>query len=128
MARDNTYNSMSRDPAERAKALLTHYFKTVFVAAGIEWADDNESEVAQIVDDIEEANVNALKVSYTTSPQEVVAREWLDLEIARIENDERYIAPRAHLNTNAPLALIQCALNERRSALRQVRELLKGGK
>lgn len=63
----------------------------------------------------------------TMSPQEIVAREWLDDEIERIERDERYIAPRAHFNTNAPLAFIQCALNERRSTLRQVRALLKGG-
>ncbi len=58
------------------------------------------------------------------SPQEVAVRIWIEDEIERIQQDERYQAGAASVHVNAPLALIQHGLVERRRALRQVQELL----
>ncbi len=58
------------------------------------------------------------------SPQEAGLRLWLEDEIERIERDERYQADAAPVQVNAPLALMQHGLVERRLALRQVQELL----
>ena len=44
------YKSHSSDPAERAKALLIHYFSVLFKAQGLQWNEDNEGEIASIVD------------------------------------------------------------------------------
>lgn len=51
----NNYSSVSSNPSERAKALLIHYFKTLFEAQGLQWNEDNESEIADIIDAILEA-------------------------------------------------------------------------
>lgn len=41
---------LSHSPYQtEAASLLTHYFRTVFEAAGLEWNSDNTGEVEQIV-------------------------------------------------------------------------------
>ncbi len=50
--------------------------------------------------------------------------QWLEDEIERIERDERYQSGATLVQPNAPLALMQHGLVERRRALREVQELL----
>lgn len=40
------------NPRERAIAVLIHYFRTAFEAAGLGWTADNETEVRDIVENI----------------------------------------------------------------------------
>ena len=47
---------MSFDPRERAVMLLTHYLRSAYVAGGIHWTAENETEVREIVDYIVEAS------------------------------------------------------------------------
>jgi len=37
---------------EKAKRLLKHYFRTVFVKADLPWDSDNDAEIDEIVDSI----------------------------------------------------------------------------
>lgn len=41
---------MPKTPAERAEHLLTHYMRTAFTAAGLNWNEDNDAEIGNIVD------------------------------------------------------------------------------
>lgn len=47
---------MSKEGSKRqAVGTLSHYFRTVFEAAGIKWNGDNEAEIESIVDNLIEA-------------------------------------------------------------------------
>jgi len=50
--------------------------------------------------------------------------KFIDENIEMIEKDERYHYPKANVNTNAPLALIQMGLYEKMSILKQVKKKL----
>lgn len=45
----------------RATGLLTHYFRLLFQAAGKHWDNDNDAEIALIVDEIIQAVKDELK-------------------------------------------------------------------
>jgi len=51
------YSSHSSNSQERAKALLIHYFGVLFKKAQLVWNEDNESEIASIIDNISEADI-----------------------------------------------------------------------
>jgi hypothetical protein len=41
--------------SDRAKDLLTHYFRLLFNASGLKWDSDNQVEIDQVVDEIIQA-------------------------------------------------------------------------
>ena len=51
-------------------------------------------------------------------------REFVKIEMAKIEADERYHYKPALVQVNAPLALIQVEMGSRIAILRQIKELL----
>lgn len=53
---------------ERAASLLTHYFRTAFEGAGLDWGHDNYSEVEEIVDAIADMVAEAVEVHREGDP------------------------------------------------------------
>ncbi len=52
-------------------------------------------------------------------------KEFLEVEIAEIESDERHHYPSANVFSNAPLALIQLDMSSRLNTLKQVEKIIK---
>ncbi len=52
---------------------------------------------------------------------------WVDEEIKKIEDDERFHYKKARLDTNLPLALVQLSFDTRLRVLNEFKEKLKLG-
>jgi hypothetical protein len=53
-----------------AASTLTHYFKTVFKAGNLQWNEDNDAEVASIIDTIVAAVVEELAANRLASEEQ----------------------------------------------------------
>lgn len=53
---------------------------------------------------------------------------WVEEEIKKIEEDERFHYEKATLQENAPLAMVQLCFDTRLRALKQFKEKLEEGK
>ncbi|MCH9852958.1 MAG: hypothetical protein K0U45_05580 [Alphaproteobacteria bacterium] len=51
-------------------------------------------------------------------------KQYINQQIGEIENDERYKRENADVMINAPLALTQIALRERRLVLRKINQII----
>ena len=71
------------------------------------------------------AHSGSLDVLINNTSKIMDVLKWLEVEIGKIEADERFHYEPANIDTNAPLALIQVTMKTRFDTLHEIWEMLK---